>query len=537
MALVEQVVGGAGTGKTTELMKILDGLLTEFDIEQIGVASFSRQGRATAVERACAAFGYDPSLLARQGWFRTIHSACYRIGEVRRGRLIAPGTVEGQKWLVDRMAVELRSQMDDEAGVTTYVGDSLEAKAMNIWDYCRNAMRPLRAVCDELATVSPGTALWYEDALRIIQRYETAKRIDDRCDFADILLDVAGVAAHPEHGFADKTPVGEIPAVAAWLIDEAQDLSPLTARVVERLANSCDYVWLVGDPFQSIYGFAGATPAPFMQWPGAIRRVMPRSYRCPAVISDLGEWILSGCSDYWDRKIQPASHEGVIESAPIESVCSLVKPSEDWMILSRTNFLAARVRKMLDDADIPARSTRSEEATQANLGKGALWRLEHGQRVDPIDFGYAMKLLPARGLLDRGAKSKYVASEHESVHITDLKRHGFNDEAQAAVFTGEWVTFVDGGERFHDIADRHGIETAVLPKVRCGTIHSVKGAEADNVIVVDASCAAAANGAAVSTPRMDEELRLAYVAVTRARRRLIVASDAQSKHRIPGLTP
>ena len=538
MAISVRLVGGAGTGKTTSLMEILERLIERLGgVHDVGFASFSRGARQTAVERACSIWGWQPEELTRDGWFRTLHSICYRLAEIRQGQLLVADTKAGQEWLRTNMGVALRSAMDDDAGVTQFIGDSLEARALNLWDRARNSLLPLQFICQEDESIYPGSPC-YEDVLPEVKKYETAKRVDDRLDFADILLRFVGLGASPESGYYEKTPVGELPEIKAWLIDEAQDLSPLTARVVERIASApqCKWLYLVGDPFQSIYGFAGSTPQPFMTWQVEQQKVMPRSYRCPKIISDYGEQILSSCSDYWARGVAPAEHDGeIVPDAEIGDLVDYLEPDADWLVIARTNFQADRMRRLLDEADIPHRSTKSDGATQVARGRRALWELEQGHYVDPIDFGYALQLVPSAGLLEWGAKSKYDATEHERIHITDLASVGCKEAFQTAVFTGEWAGFVDGGKRFRDWADRYGIDTATCPRVRVGTIHSVKGAEADSVFVLNASVARFDAGAQASQARMDEELRLGYVAVTRARRRLIVATDAQSQFVMPGL--
>ena len=537
MATAVRLVGGAGTGKTTSLMGILEKLIERLgDVRLVGFASLSRAARGEAVKRACGIWGWDEAELTKDGWFRTLHSICYRLCEVKRGQLVIGDTRDGQAWLKTNMGVTLRSVLDDDSGCTTFVGDSLEARALNLWDRARNSLRPLQDICEEDAFIYPDSPA-YSDVLPEVQRYETAKRVDDMVDFADILLSFAGIGASPSSGYYEKTPVGDVPGLTAWLIDEAQDLSPLTARVVQRLANapSCKWLYLVGDPFQSIYGFAGATPKPFMSWPVEQQKVMPRSYRCPKVVSDLGEQILSGCSDYWERGVAPAEHDGEVVAADVSELSSLVQAGDDWLVIARTNHQADAMRRVLDDADVPHRSTKSEGATHAARGKRALWELEQGKAIDPAEFAFALELIPSKGLLEWGAKSNYDPTQHERIHLTNLTSAGCKDALQTAVFTGEWATLVDGGVRFRDWADRYGADVATCPRVRVGTIHSVKGAEADSVFVLASSVARFDTGAQASQDRRDEELRLGYVAVTRARRRLIVASDAAASFTMPGL--
>jgi len=62
------------------------------------------------------------------------------------------------------------------------------------------------------------------------------------------------------------------------------------------------------------------------------------------------------------------------------------------------------------------------------------------------------------------------------------------------------------------------------PKVKVGTVHSVKGAEADNVGYLTTTSQKVAAGAE-DAQQHDEECRIAYVAVTRAKRNLYVINE------------
>ena len=78
--------------------------------------------------------------------------------------------------------------------------------------------------------------------------------------------------------------------MGAWLFDEQQDASPLLDAVCRRLVSAPSVRWcyVVGDPFQAIYGFAGSSAECFLGWPVAKERIMPKSYRCPKPILELG---------------------------------------------------------------------------------------------------------------------------------------------------------------------------------------------------------------------------------------------------------
>ena len=66
---------------------------------------------------------------------------------------------------------------------------------------------------------------------------------------------------------------------------------------------------------------------------------------------------------------------------------------------------------------------------------------------------------------------------------------------------------------------------AVLPlRIRVGTIHSVKGGEADNVILLGTTNRIIAE-ASESTEGRGAEQRLAYVGITRAKKQLITVQE------------
>ena len=79
MPIIARVVGGAGTGKTSRLLGLMEkNLVTGMDPLDIGFVSFTKAACREAAERAGERFGIKPHVLEQQGWFRTIHSICYR---------------------------------------------------------------------------------------------------------------------------------------------------------------------------------------------------------------------------------------------------------------------------------------------------------------------------------------------------------------------------------------------------------------------------------------------------------------------------
>ena len=86
-------------------------------------------------------------------------------------------------------------------------------------------------------------------------------------------------------------------------------------------------------------------------------------------------------------------------------------------------------------------------------------------------------------------------------------------------------------EEWLDIVKRHGPELATEPVVKLGTIHASKGAEADVVILSTETSKAIELGRRRSEQIHDDECRVAYVAVTRAKKKLVVVEDGR-RHRM-----
>ncbi len=102
-----RIIGGAGTGKTTKLMEVLNSLLvTGIDPTEIGFASFTKIAVQTAAGRASEKFGFDPELVTQRGWFRTLHAACYHILGMRQNAMLSDDKAS-KKWLEECFDMEL----------------------------------------------------------------------------------------------------------------------------------------------------------------------------------------------------------------------------------------------------------------------------------------------------------------------------------------------------------------------------------------------------------------------------------------------
>jgi len=537
---IARLVGGAGTGKTTELMKIMEAALqTIKDPTLLGFASFTRAARAEAVNRASSAWNIDPEILSKKGWFRTVHSTVLRCLGDSASELIGDSKKD-LEWISNALGVKLSTDLDDQYGRQKYIGDPVVSASLNCWSLARVTLTNLEEVVRKARRIDDNVPE-YAKVVSVAEKYETAKRIDNRMDFDDSLMRFAGMRITPTGGVSTVQPMGFLPEVQAWLFDEQQDASPLLDVVCKRLVSSPTVRWcyVVGDPFQSIYGFAGSSSACFMAWQADKERIMPKSWRCPKPVLELGERCLRRLSrGYFDRGIAPADHAGSVSESTIEDAAVMAKPDEDWLFIARTNFQATRLAAALHSFGRPMRWVNQPDGlSNRAIGLRGLYALERGESITGLQWKCAIELLPVQDadgnkFLLRGQKSKWrnepeLVEHWDRIWVDELPNVGATEHLIAAIKEKRWGKLVDKGSEWRQMALKWGPELASQPRIRVGTIHSVKGAEADNVALLTTTSKTVASGMEDASQR-DEEHRIAYVGVTRARRNLIIVNEGRS---------
>lgn len=541
---VARLIGGAGTGKTTELLRIMEAALPSLgnDPLRLGFASFTRAARAEAVDRAAKAWGISPSTLDGDGWFRTVHSTVKRCLGISGQQLVTDSKADVE-WISNALGVKLSTSLDDDEGRQRFIGDPVVAASLNAWALSKNSLRPLAEIVRRARLVDDNVPD-YAAIVRVAERYETAKRLDNRVDFTDLLLRFTGITVSPTDGIYTHEPEGDLPEVGAWLFDEQQDASPLLDAACKRLvsAPSVKWAYVVGDPFQAIYGFGGSSAECFLGWHAHKERTMPKSWRCPAPILELGEKCLRRTGSYFDRHIAAADHEGSVdEDDDIEATVHRAAVGDDWLFIARTNYQAGRIFATLQAAGKPCRWVSSQDGTTARSeGLKALYALERDEPVTGTQWAKAIDLLPVKNkdkdaMLVRGTKTRWAkenADEWDCIFASDLEQVGATAPLVNAIRGGEWAALVDGGRQWRRQAVQHGPEIAANPKIRVGTIHSVKGMEADNVGLLTTTGKRIEQGIEDDAIR-DEEHRIAYVAVTRARRNLYVINEGKYGRIVP----
>lgn len=510
-------------------------LQTVHDPMRIGFVSYTRAARAEAAQRVSDKFGISLEDLEKRGWFKTIHSVCHRVLNV--GDELLTGGRESRRWIAEALGEEVSRSVVGNDGETSEAFEvSTEAgKCLHIWDVARARLEPLETIWDWHDNAAPGLCPHYGAVLRVAKQYEEAKRREGRLDFTDLLLRVAGRRHLIE--FVDEVmPEGELPLLPVWFFDEQQDTSALSDLVCRRIILGANWVYLVGDPFQSIYAWSGADPKHFQSWPipNERKRILNRSFRCPSRILAQGEEILRPCSDYFDRGIQPNEEGGeIIEESLLGGWEQEMTNGDTWLCLARTNKLAFRVSQMLDHAGIPWGYTQGvgSRAPSKAAAIGSLYSLEHGGIVDECQWKEILKILPSKAagqeMLERGTKKRWEdqdADPHKIHTKAGLLSLGATEALVQMIGNGTWRDLVPEHAGMVSACETHGVDALINPKIRVGTIHSAKGLEADHVAVLT-SITRTIHTSMQEQRGEDEERRVWYVAATRARKRTLWLND------------
>jgi superfamily I DNA/RNA helicase len=138
-------------------------------------------------------------------------------------------------------------------------------------------------------------------------------------------------------------------------------------------------------------------------------------------------------------------------------------------------------------------------------------------------------------MLARGIKTSWPkqVDDWDVIWPNDLESVGATPALIEKIKSGKWVGLVNKGEEWRRHAEVWGSDLASNSKIRVGTIHSVKGMEADNVALLTTISRRVEQGRDDDREQHDEECRIAYVGVTRARRNLYVINEHRYGKPVP----
>lgn len=470
------VLGGPGCGKTTRLLDIVaEEMGNGVPASAIAFVTFTKAAAEEAKERAAIKFGLNPK--TDMPWFRTIHSLAYAKLALSKDEVMAPrdwkefGTIVGEPMSGWYEATE-------GAGGGQLIGDSM----LRVIDYASTTLRTLKDAWNDLDEfVEWNRLVRFADALRLY------KEDSDKMDFNDML----------QFYLANGAPVD----VAVAVVDEAQDLTAAQWAVVRKAFANVERIYIAGDDDQAIYSWAGADVTQFLHLTHT-PEVLPVSHRLPKVVHKYANRIAGRISERYAKTFASSERDGSIDWH--QRIDSVDITSGTWFLLARNTYMLARLEAYARDLGVNYSRRAGPAVAPGDVAAMQLWeRLRTGKRED-------MSAMEARGLrkaldLPTMQMKELTRYTRESLNIPI----GLWNEPWYVALTG----FSASARDYYLACLRRGEKLTKEPRVRIETIHGVKGAEAENVLLMsDLS-----NRTAKSYRLMpDNEHRVFYVGLTRA---------------------
>ncbi|WP_459738581.1 ATP-dependent DNA helicase UvrD2 [Streptomyces sp. E-15] len=523
------VLAGAGTGKTRAIThRIAYGV-------RAGILQPSSVLAVTFTARAAGEMRGRLRQLGAQGvQARTFHSAALRQLQYFWPKAIGgsmPRIVDRKIQLVADAAAALGTRLDrnELRDVTAEIEWSKVTQTVPA-DYPYAAAKAGREAPRDPAEIA-----------HLYAAYEDLKRDRAVIDFEDVLLLTVAV-------LQDRQDVAEQVRTQYqhFVVDEYQDVSPLQQRLLDLWLGDRDNLCVVGDASQTIYSFTGATPDHLLDFrarhPGATVVKLVRDYRSTPQVVRLANGLLAQARGraadhrlelvsqrpagpdpvYTEYTDEPAEAEGAARR--IRELMDAGVPAAEIAVLFRTNSQSETYEQALADAGVPYQLRGAERffdrpeirKTHIALRGAARFGGNDSLLDNVVDLPSQVRaVLSGEGWTgEPPAGSGAVRERWES--LAALVRL-----AQDLAAARPGATLADFVAELDERANAQHAPT--VQGVTLASLHAAKGLEWDVVFLVGVAEGMLPITYARTDQQIEEERRLLYVGVTRARERLHVS--------------
>ena len=353
---------------------------------------------------------------------------------------------------------------------------------------------------------------------RVFARYEAWKQESGRIDFEDLLELTIRLLDEDEHALATVRE-----RYRAFTVDEFQDVNLLQQELLDRWLGPSDELCAVGDDYQAIYGFTGASPRFLLalpeRFPHAAVVRLEENYRSTPQVLELANRLVPrlGGAEKTLRATQPAGPEPEVRpyAAPEDEAAAIVArvqelaaegvALEEVAVLLRTNARSVDFEEAFHDAGVPFQGA---SLLARDAARQLLKRLQRASG-------------PLTATVERAAREQGLTDPvPDGLGERELTRQ--NDLARLVRLAHE----LDDGERdiaawIDELHRRFGPDAG--RGVHLLTLHRAKGLEWDAVFLPRIEEKELPSRLSKTDDEIAEERRLLYVGLTRARRHLWVS--------------
>ena len=498
------VIAGAGTGKTRAITHRIAYAAAIGTMDPAKVLALTFTAKAAGEMRARLRSLGVPTVAAR-----TIHSAAlkqllYFWPSVFGGRTPDLMTTKtgfiteaiNRAGLSDSVRVTNRELMRDIASEIEWAKVSQVAPSDYIDEISKRMQKP---------RVLP------EQMVQIYTAYESVKKQELAIDFEDVLL-LCAAMLEEEREVRERVQ----DQYRYFTIDEYQDVSPVQQRLINAWLGKRNDICVVGDPAQTIYSFAGATPVflnTFTQrFPDAEVIRLSTGYRSTPEITFAANALLRHGSMGQELVAQNdhGSAPSVVgyadEAAEVDGVLSEITElltagtaPHEVAILARTNSQLKSVERAMQKVNLPYQVRSTERFFDRKEVRDFLSEVRKASVIPAEGQGWIDELRTlAQPYLTGEAIDGIAALLHLARELDD------DDNFSPKTLRGY----------LREVEDRvQQNNPPTMPVVTLATLHAAKGLEWERVFLIGAS----EGQLPVSDASIDEERRLFYVGITRAK--------------------
>ena len=498
------ILAGAGSGKTTTLTRRIAHAISSggFDASDVLALTFTDRA-ANELRTRLAKLGVDGSKVRA----RTFHAeALAQVAHFVGSPQIIPSKAAIIGPLVRRLPAPFKFK------TTKDVAGEIER--------AKNRRTTPDTYIDDLDGHVP--VLAPDVMVRVFAEYEKRKR---GLDFEDLLGEAIKAMERPE--VAERVRA----KYKAFSVDEYQDVNLLQQTLLEAWLGGRDEVCVVGDDYQSIYGFTGATPDWLLsfekRYPSATVITLTQNYRSTPQVLHVANRLTNGLGGR--AKVLTATR-------PEGGDCSLSEYSTDEAevraIVAEIDRLASSGVAFEQMAILYRINARSEDYEEALAAARIPYQVRDGAFLRrPGPRAVLRQLERGReGSVEAVCRSLGWDPDAEPEGNEEITRHADLSRlvALAEEFDGSTAEFVaDLKRRFEDDENARGVVLS--------TYHRAKGLEWDAVFLPRLEEREMPFALSKQDEEVAEERRLLYVGITRARTylRLSWAREREGKNARP----
>ncbi|WP_433327422.1 ATP-dependent DNA helicase UvrD2 [Spirillospora sp. CA-294931] len=520
------VLAGAGTGKTRAIThRIAYATLT-------GMVAPQRILAVTFTTRAAGELRARLRQLGAPGvQARTFHAAA-----LRQLSYFWPRVIGGEPPKIIESKIALVADAARACRLTSFGRTELRDIASEIeWaKVTQNRPEDYAAAVASSGRKAPTDVV---DVARVYAMYEQLRRERNQLDFEGMLeLTAAVLTEHREVAAQVREQYRH------FVVDEFQDVNPLQKLLLDTWLGDRDDLCVVGDPNQTIYSFTGASPSYLLdftrEYPDATTVKLVRDYRSTPQVVRLANGVIGQA-----RGEAAKRHKLELVAQRADGPAPVFNEYDDEV--AEADDVARRARKLIDEG-VPAReiavlyriNAQSEGYESAFTAAGVPYVLRGAERFfERPEVREAVIRL-------RGAARAGGDAETEGMGLIMTVRHvlsgaGFTDqppEGRGAART-RWESLAALAQLAEDMAADNpaaGLPEFVteleerataqhappLEGVTLASLHAAKGLEWDAVFLVNLVEGTVPIIYAETPEQTEEERRLLYVGVTRAREHL-----------------